>query len=176
MSGGLLRPVGVLSPAPCHDDPNLPNCTLCRRSRSKSPARYSPRACETTGEPTTLAAGDGYAEFHGHAGRIGALETGKHDPLVYRVDHARTAAVDEGRQARRLGNGGIRDAAGIDAAAKGVAEDRSHGFARNRNPAAHRPIAARIIDLTKIGPHTIAIDCQVMQADGGTRTAAICGA
>ncbi len=33
-----------------------------------------------------------------------------------------------------------------------------------------------VIDLTKIGPHTIAIDCQVMQADGGTRTAAICGA
>src|SRR6476620_2431207 len=25
-------------------------------------------------------------------------------------------------------------------------------------------------------PHTIHIDCQVMQADGGTRTAAICGA
>lgn len=33
-----------------------------------------------------------------------------------------------------------------------------------------------IIDLAKIGPHTIAIDCQVLQADGGTRTAAICGA
>jgi len=33
-----------------------------------------------------------------------------------------------------------------------------------------------IVDLTQIGPHTIAIDCQVMQADGGTRTAAICGA
>ena len=33
-----------------------------------------------------------------------------------------------------------------------------------------------VLDLTKIGPHTIAIDCQVMQADGGTRTAAICGA
>lgn len=33
-----------------------------------------------------------------------------------------------------------------------------------------------IIDLEKIGPHTIAIDCQVLQADGGTRTAAICGA
>ena len=31
------------------------------------------------------------------------------------------------------------------------------------------------IDLTKIGPHTIAVDCQVLQADGGTRTAAICG-
>src|SRR5688500_19671855 len=33
-----------------------------------------------------------------------------------------------------------------------------------------------VIDLSKIGPHTIAIDCQVMQADGGTRTAAISAA
>jgi ribonuclease PH len=33
-----------------------------------------------------------------------------------------------------------------------------------------------LIDLSKIGPHTLAIDCQVLQADGGTRTAAICGA
>src|SRR5688572_9989573 len=32
-----------------------------------------------------------------------------------------------------------------------------------------------IIDLSKIGPHTIALDCQVLQADGGTRTAAISG-
>jgi ribonuclease PH len=32
------------------------------------------------------------------------------------------------------------------------------------------------IDLTKIGPHTIALDCQVLQADGGTRTASICAA
>ena len=32
------------------------------------------------------------------------------------------------------------------------------------------------IDLAKIGPHTIALDCQVLQADGGTRTASICGA
>jgi ribonuclease PH len=33
-----------------------------------------------------------------------------------------------------------------------------------------------VIDLSKLGPHTIALDCQVLQADGGTRTAAICGA
>lgn len=32
------------------------------------------------------------------------------------------------------------------------------------------------VDLSKIGPHTIAIDCQVLQADGGTRTAAISAA
>jgi len=33
-----------------------------------------------------------------------------------------------------------------------------------------------IIDLSKIGPHTISLDCQVLQADGGTRTACICAA
>lgn len=33
-----------------------------------------------------------------------------------------------------------------------------------------------IIDLTKIGQNTIALDCQVLQADGGTRTAGICAA
>src|SRR5678816_1381005 len=33
-----------------------------------------------------------------------------------------------------------------------------------------------IIDLSKLGPHTIAIDCQVLQADGGTRTACISAA
>ena len=32
------------------------------------------------------------------------------------------------------------------------------------------------LDLSKIGPHTIAVDCQVLQADGGTRTASICAA
>lgn len=30
------------------------------------------------------------------------------------------------------------------------------------------------IDLSKIGPHTIHLDCHVLQADGGTRTASIC--
>ncbi len=31
------------------------------------------------------------------------------------------------------------------------------------------------VDATKIGPHTITIDCTVLEADGGTRTASICG-
>jgi ribonuclease PH len=30
------------------------------------------------------------------------------------------------------------------------------------------------VDLSKLGPHTITVDCHVMRADGGTRTAAIC--
>ncbi len=32
------------------------------------------------------------------------------------------------------------------------------------------------IDLSRIGPHTVAVDCQVLQADGGTRTACISAA
>ena len=32
------------------------------------------------------------------------------------------------------------------------------------------------IDLTRIGPHTLTVDCQVLQADGGTRTASISAA
>jgi ribonuclease PH len=32
------------------------------------------------------------------------------------------------------------------------------------------------IDLDRIGPHTFAVDCQVLQADGGTRTACISAA
>ncbi len=32
-----------------------------------------------------------------------------------------------------------------------------------------------VVDLTKVGEHTITIDCDVIQADGGTRTAAITG-
>lgn len=30
------------------------------------------------------------------------------------------------------------------------------------------------VDLEKLGPHTLSVDCTVLQADGGTRTAAIC--
>src|SRR6266536_6037445 len=33
-----------------------------------------------------------------------------------------------------------------------------------------------VVDLEKLGPRTIWIDCDVLQADGGTRTAAITGA
>jgi ribonuclease PH len=32
------------------------------------------------------------------------------------------------------------------------------------------------VDLSKLGKNTVALDCQVLQADGGTRTASICAA
>lgn len=33
-----------------------------------------------------------------------------------------------------------------------------------------------VVDMTRMGPRTITLDCDVLQADGGTRTAAISGA
>jgi ribonuclease PH len=33
-----------------------------------------------------------------------------------------------------------------------------------------------VVDMTKLGPRTITLDCDVLQADGGTRTASITGA
>src|SRR5260370_23739465 len=33
-----------------------------------------------------------------------------------------------------------------------------------------------VVDLEKLGPRTIWVDCDVLQADGGTRTAALTGA
>ena len=65
---------------------------------------------------------------------------------------------------------------GLDAAAEAMAEDRAHGFARDGDSAAHRPVAAGGDRSEQDGPHTLAVDCQVLQADGGTRTACISAA
>ncbi len=40
---------------------------------------------------------------------------------------------------------------------------------------AHRRALRSAIDLSKLGDYTLTLDCDVLQADGGTRTAAITG-
>ena len=45
-----------------------------------------------------------------------------------------------------------------------------------RDPAAHRARAARGRRSAKLGERTVLVDCDVIRADGGTRTAAITGA
>jgi ribonuclease PH len=80
------------------------------------------------------------------------------------------------RPPRRVDDVRVRDAPRVDAAAQGVAEI---GHTDSRGTEIQRLIGRTlraVIDLSKIGPHTIAVDCQVLQADGGTRTASICGA
>jgi ribonuclease PH len=44
-----------------------------------------------------------------------------------------------------------------------------------RSPSDRPPLRAAV-DLSALGEHTITVDCDVLQADGGTRTAAITGA
>src|SRR6202789_4750303 len=57
--------------------------------------------------------------------------------------------------------------------------DISKGRLDGRSSEIQRLIGRSIraaIDLEKVGPRTICVDCDVLQADGGTRTAAITGA
>jgi ribonuclease PH len=59
------------------------------------------------------------------------------------------------------------------------ARDSSKGKIDGRSQEIQRLIGRSLraaIDLEKVGPRTIWIDCDVLQADGGTRTAAITGA
>src|SRR6185312_16844949 len=58
------------------------------------------------------------------------------------------------------------------------ARDSSKGKIDGRSQEIQRLIGRAMraaIDLEKLGPRTIWIDCDVLQADGGTRTAAISG-
>lgn len=59
------------------------------------------------------------------------------------------------------------------------ARDSSKGKIDGRSQEIQRLIGRAMrasIDLEKLGPRTIWVDCDVLQADGGTRTAAITGA
>ena len=94
-----------------------------------------------------------------------------------------TASVEEkvpplqARLRRGLGHGRIRHAAARHPhpqrprGRQGQAE-RPHAG----DPAPDRALDARVFDLKALGERTISLDCDVLQADGGTRTAAITGA
>ncbi|MGU0042778.1 ribonuclease PH [Escherichia coli] len=49
-------------------------------------------------------------------------------------------------------------------------------WTHNGNPASDRPCSSRGSRLKALGEFTITLDCDVLQADGGTRTASITGA
>jgi len=60
-----------------------------------------------------------------------------------------------------------------------MAREASRGKQGGRTVEIQRLIGRSLraaVDLAKLGEHTITIDCDVIQADGGTRTAAITGA
>lgn len=60
-----------------------------------------------------------------------------------------------------------------------TARDSAQGKIAGRSQEIQRLIGRSlrsVVDLASLGPRTITIDCDVLQADGGTRTAAITGA
>ncbi len=60
-----------------------------------------------------------------------------------------------------------------------TARDSTQGKIAGRNQEIQRLIGRSlrsVVDMASLGPRTITIDCDVLQADGGTRTAAITGA
>src|SRR5687767_9910638 len=69
----------------------------------------------------------GYAKVHANARGVGVVGAGQDDRALHGIGHAGTSAVDEGRSPGRVDHGGIRHAAGLDAAAESVAEDRAYG-------------------------------------------------
>ena len=83
----------------------------------------------------------------------------------------------DGREEHRLADRGVRHAAGIDGRAQAARRDpRTPGRAHRRDPAPDRAIAAGVVDFRALGERTIYLDCDVLQADGGTRCASITGA
>ena len=72
---------------------------------------------------------------------------------------------------------GIFDAAVLDSSAQTSRHnERPHRRSERRNSTIDWPVLRAVIDLEKLGPRTIWVDCDVLQADGGTRTTAITGA
>ncbi len=94
-----------------------------------------------------------------------------------------TASVDRGvpRFLRGTGSGWVTAEYGMLPRATNTRNDReaSRGKQSGRTIEIQRLIGRSLraaVDLKKLGENTITIDCDVIQADGGTRTAAISGA
>jgi hypothetical protein len=116
------------------------------------------------------------AQLHPPCRRLGAGQLRRHPRAVHRQRREQGAGLPA-RQGRRLGHRRVRHAA-----ARHPHPQRPRGGARQAgrphagDPAPDRPQPARLRGSRALGERTITLDCDVLQADGGTRTAAITGA
>ena len=103
-------------------------------------------------------------------------QDGRH-PGPVRGHDRRPRPAPPARQGHGLGHGRVLDAAagdrGADATAKS-AKGRIGGRTHEIQRLIGRSLRG-VVDLTKLGERTITVDCDVLQADGGTRTASITG-
>ena len=77
---------------------------------------------------------------------------------------------------RRLGDSGVRDVAGT--SGERVGREAKKGKQKGRTLEIERLIGRAlraVCDMTALGEREVTVDCDVLQADGGTRTASICG-
>jgi len=103
------------------------------------------------------------------------LRAGEDARPLHRDDRGGRAALAQGQRAR-LDDGGVLDASRLHRradATRGVS--RPPGWADGRDPAPDRPRAPRRGDFEALGERTLWLDCDVLQADGGTRCASITG-
>jgi len=91
-----------------------------------------------------------------------------------------TASVEEGlpRWREASGHGWVTGEYGMLPRATHTRSGRERNGARGRTQEIQRLIGRAlrsVTDLPSLGPRTITIDCDVLQADGGTRTASVTG-
>ena len=113
--------------------------------------------------------------FTMHAEGSVLIEAGTHARHLHGERRGSRAALSS-QHGKGLGHGGIRHAAARDVHAHAARGDGRQGRRPHPgDPAADRPLAAVGHRLNELGERTVWIDCDVIQADGGTRTAAITG-
>ena len=127
-------------------------------------------------QPRCVAAGDDRAGLHAQCRRQRADPRRRHARDLRGLARRTRAAVDA-RARHRLGDGGVRmlPRATLERtqreANKGKIGGRTHEIQRLIG----RALRATV-DMAKLGERMITIDCDVIGADGGTRTASITGA
>ena len=184
--GERARPRGRV-PLPHHRRPGalprarraLPPAAARRRApgqRRRARARPRHDAAPTAAGPTSCGRSSPTRAFLEQPHGMVLWSQGKTRVLcTASIDGARPALAPPQRP--RLGDGRVLAAARLDRRAhRARGRARQAGRAHGRDPAADRPRGARGVDFEALGERTVWLDCDVLQADGGTRCAAICGA
>jgi ribonuclease PH len=142
---------------------------LARAMTTRAGSRHGGRA------PDGAASRPLRAQLHAPCRGFGAGRVRRHARAVH-GEHRRRRAPLPARQGPGLGHGRIRHAAARHAhalTARGGAGKQT-GRTQEIQRLIGRSLRA-VIDLAALGERTVTLDCDVLQADGGTRTAAITG-
>ena len=134
------------------------------------------RAARQRARGRPIAAGALRPRLHGHGAGVGARDVRADEGPVHGLGRGAGAALDAG-QREGLGHGGVLHVAGLDPqrASREAAKGKQSGRTQEIQRLIARSLRA-VCDLVTLGEVQITVDCDALQADGGTRTASICGA